>query len=82
MSQSIVLKQLVAKPITPELFQPYGQLITPASDGKAYDHTDAILNLSNGTPRFYLMRLEHRGRKFDRITRHNLWMWTPVVLRS
>ncbi|MDJ0572536.1 MAG: ureidoglycolate lyase [Pleurocapsa sp. MO_192.B19] len=71
MPQNITLKKLSAVLITPENFQPYGQLITPSPDGKAFDETDAVLNLKNGIPRFYIMRLEHRGRTFNKITRHN-----------
>jgi ureidoglycolate hydrolase len=64
------MKQLTSVWVTPENFQKYGQVIFPDSDGKAYDSSDAQLNLSNGIPRFYIMRLHHRGRKFHRITRH------------
>lgn len=71
MPQNITLKKLSAVLITRENFQPYGQLITPSPDGKAFDETDAVLNLKNGIPRFYIMRLEHRGRTFNKITRHN-----------
>ena len=70
MSHSILLKQLPAQLITPENFRPYGQVIFPSSDGKAFDEEDAQLNLQNGTPRFYIMRLSGRGRKFHKITRH------------
>lgn len=61
---------LLAQEITPANFRPYGQVITPAADGKAFDDRDAQLDLKNGIPRFYLMRLENRGRKFHRLTRH------------
>lgn len=71
MSQSI-LQQLNAEWITPENFQPYGQLITAAEDGKPYDFEDARLDLNQGIPRFYIMRLHNKGRKFHTITRHNL----------
>ncbi|WP_206816345.1 ureidoglycolate lyase [Chroococcus sp. FPU101] len=71
MNSSILLKQLPAQIITPESFQLYGQVITASVDGKTYDQTDAQLNLKNGVPRFYIMRLENRGRKFHTITRHN-----------
>jgi ureidoglycolate hydrolase len=71
MSQSVVLKQLQAEWITSERFQPYGQLIVPSEDGKPYDESDARLNLQNGTPRFYIMQLHKRGRRFDKITRHS-----------
>ena len=70
MSQSIVVKQLVAQEITPEKFRPFGQLIFAAKDGQKYDQDDAQLSLENGTPRFYIMRLKKRGRKFTKITRH------------
>lgn len=71
MNQPVLLKQLQAKLITPEEFKLYGQLITPSEDGKSYDETDAQLNLQNGIPRFYIMRLHKRGRKFHQITRHS-----------
>jgi ureidoglycolate hydrolase len=56
--------------VTPENFQPYGQVIWASEDSKSYDTEDAQLNLQNGTPRFYIMRLHHKGRKFHKITRH------------
>jgi len=70
MSASTTTQQLPAELITPENFQHYGQVIFPSEDGKAYDAEDAQLNLKNGTPRFYIMRLHKRGRKFHKITRH------------
>ncbi|MBD2364109.1 ureidoglycolate lyase [Anabaena minutissima FACHB-250] len=70
MNTSQTVEQLQAKWITPENFQLYGQVIFPSDDGKAFDLEDAQLNLKNGTPRFYIMRLQKRGRKFHKITRH------------
>jgi ureidoglycolate hydrolase len=70
MSTAKTIQQLPAKWITPENFQPYGQAIFASIDGKPYDAEDARLNLQNGMPRFYIMRLQHRGRKFHTITRH------------
>ncbi|MBD2627826.1 ureidoglycolate lyase [Trichormus variabilis] len=70
MSASQTLKQLKAELITPENFQRYGQVIFPSGDGKAFDAEDAHLNLQNGIPRFYIMRLHNKGRKFHKITRH------------
>ena len=67
----LTVKQLPAIAISKALFEPYGELITPSADGKAFDATDAVLNLDGGIPRFYIMHLEHRGRTFDRITRHH-----------
>lgn len=71
MNSSIDLRQIPARPITVEDFRPYGQLIGPSEDGKPFDTEDARLELSHGIPRFYIMRLHSRGRKFDRITRHS-----------
>jgi ureidoglycolate hydrolase len=71
MTKTIELKTLPATVITPENFQLYGQVITPTKDGKPYDINDAQLNLNQGIPRFYIMRLEKRGRKFHKITRHS-----------
>jgi len=70
MTTANTVQQLPAEWVTPENFQRYGQLILPSQDGKAYDAEDAQLNLQNGTPRFYIMRLQRRGRKFHTITRH------------
>ncbi|AKG22038.1 ureidoglycolate lyase [Calothrix sp. 336/3] len=56
--------------VTTENFQAYGQVIFPSQDGKAFDSEDAQLILDQGTPRFYIMRLQKRGRKFHHITRH------------
>jgi ureidoglycolate hydrolase len=66
----LLVRSLEAKLITPESFQPYGQVIFASVDGKAFDSSDAQLNLKNGTSRFYIMRLHKKGRKFYRITRH------------
>lgn len=71
MNPSILHGQLQAHLITPESFQPYGQLITASVDGKSYNQIDAQLELQNGIPRFYIMRLTEKGRKFHTITRHN-----------
>lgn len=70
MTPSISTQQLVSEWISPEAFQPFGQLIQASPDGKAFDHEDAQLDLSQGTPRFYIMRLPRRGTLFSRITRH------------
>ena len=70
MSTLRTVQQLQAEWITPENFQRYGQVIFPSKDGKRYDEQEAQLNLENGTPRFYIMRLHKKGRKFHKITRH------------
>ncbi len=70
MNASKTVQQAQAQWVTPENFQPYGQVIWASEDSKSYDTEDAQLNLQNGTPRFYIMRLHHKGRKFHKITRH------------
>ncbi|MCU0544106.1 MAG: ureidoglycolate lyase [Oscillatoriaceae cyanobacterium Prado104] len=70
MSESILTQQLFAQGVTPENFRSYGQVIFASADGKSFDAGDAQLNLANGIPRFYIMRLEKKSRKFGKITRH------------
>ncbi|KAI7843029.1 hypothetical protein COHA_003361 [Chlorella ohadii] len=62
--------QLQAVDITAENFAPFGQLVGANDDGKLFDEQDAQLDLSAGQPRFYIMRLPRRGRRFERITYH------------
>ncbi len=69
---SLTVKKISALPITESNFKPYGQLITPSPDGKTFDQSDAVLKLDKGIPRFYIMRLQRRGKTFHEITRHNL----------
>jgi ureidoglycolate hydrolase len=68
--QSTSIQRLPAQQITFENFQAYGQMIAASPDGKPYDQEDARLSLDQGTPRFYIMRLHQKGRRFSRITRH------------
>ncbi len=70
MSTAKTVQQLQAEWVTPENFHLYGQVISASKDGKDYDAEDAQLNLQNGIPRFYIMRLHQRGRRFHTITRH------------
>lgn len=70
MNTSKTVQQLQAQLVTPESFQLYGQVIFASIDGKPCDTEDAGLNLQNGIPRFYIMRLHHKGHKFHTITRH------------
>ncbi|MBD2019410.1 ureidoglycolate lyase [Leptolyngbya sp. FACHB-36] len=70
MSITPSLNLLKVQAITSENFQRYGQVIWAIEDGKSYSLEDAQLDLSQGIPRFYVMRLHNRGRTFHRITRH------------
>jgi ureidoglycolate hydrolase len=66
----VTLKTLTAEWITPEAFAPFGQVIFASEDGVSYGPEDAQLKLDAGVPRFYIMRLRDKGRKFQGITRH------------
>ncbi|MGB3613753.1 MAG: ureidoglycolate lyase, partial [Elainellaceae cyanobacterium] len=70
MTEAVQIIKITAQPITPERFSPFGQVIFPSPDGKRFDTSDAQLVLDRGTPRFYIMRLTGRGRRFHQITRH------------
>uniref|UniRef100_A0A2P2P1D2 Uncharacterized protein MANES_10G042700 n=1 Tax=Rhizophora mucronata TaxID=61149 RepID=A0A2P2P1D2_RHIMU len=65
-------KKMKLKPIeaTPESFGEFGQVIEPSDDGKEFGPDDAQLDLSQGTPRFYIMRLRDQPLVFSTITHH------------
>ncbi len=67
---SVSTQLMPAIPITAEAFSPFGQVIVPQPDDIPFNPQDAQLELQNGTPRFYIMQLHQRGRKFHDITRH------------
>lgn len=69
-NQSIATKPIPAIPITHETFRPFGQVIRPQPDDQPFTLQDAQLQLENGIPRFYIMELHQRGRRFRDITRH------------
>jgi ureidoglycolate hydrolase len=56
--------------LSPESFAPFGTVGMPLGDG-AHGAADVALDLSQGRPRFYIMRLEGRGLSFDRMARHD-----------
>jgi ureidoglycolate hydrolase len=56
--------------LTAESFAPYGTVMPAFEDGKVFGPDEAQLELSRGTPRFYVMRLHGRPAGFSRITRH------------
>ena len=70
MSALPTMQKLASQLITLENFQAYGQVIYAIGDRNIFDQEDAQLNLQNGSPRFYIMRLQEKGRKFHQITRH------------
>ncbi|MDA0866734.1 MAG: ureidoglycolate lyase [Cyanobacteria bacterium] len=68
----VALNHVAAINITPENFAPFGQVILPLVDGTPYGPKEAQLQLDQGTPRFYIMQLLGKGRRFHAITRHRL----------
>ncbi|KAK6933313.1 hypothetical protein RJ641_036207 [Dillenia turbinata] len=65
--QTVELKPIEA---TPESFKEYGQVIEASPDGEEFGPQDAQLDLTQGTPRFYIMHLEERPFHFSTITHH------------
>lgn len=59
----------VAK-LTPETFAPFGEVGGPLADG-GHGAGDVALDLSAGTPRFYIMRLSGCGLAFEAMARHD-----------
>jgi ureidoglycolate lyase len=66
----VTVRPIKVNRLTPESFAPFGQVIAPVDDGGRFGPSDAQLDLSRGTPRFYIMRLPRRGLRFHAITRH------------
>jgi ureidoglycolate lyase len=64
------LHKLTIEPLTPEAFAAFGAVIPPTEDGVPFGAGDAQIDLSQGTPRFYAMRIPGRGFTVTHITRH------------
>lgn len=62
--------QLRATPLTEEAFAPYGEIVRPSEDGEPYGAHDASLDLAQGTPRAYIMRLRDKPLTVSHITHH------------
>ena len=63
-------RRLLVEPVTPDAFAPFGTVISASADGDVFGPRDARLHLDAGTPRFYVMQLQRRPFRFERITRH------------
>jgi ureidoglycolate lyase len=57
-------------PVTAETFAPYGRMLAAQRDGTTMSVDEGALDLSAGTPRFYVMELSDGRSTFTRITRH------------
>ncbi|CAN3700730.1 MULTISPECIES: ureidoglycolate lyase [unclassified Microbacterium] len=70
MSDTLSTHHLTAETVTPAGFEPYGVVLTPMEDGTPFTAEEAVLDVSNGIPRFYLMHLDDKSPEFVRVTRH------------
>jgi ureidoglycolate hydrolase len=65
------MSTLTVAELTPTAFARFGTIGLPLGDG-AHGATDVPLDLSQGQPRFYIMRLEGRaGLTFEQMARHD-----------
>jgi ureidoglycolate hydrolase len=69
-SSGLKMRTIKAQKLTKEAFAPFGQVCEWQEDMKLFDGVDAQLDLSQGTPRFYLMRIPAKGLDFKNITHH------------
>lgn len=69
-ADAVRVVDLPLEPISRAAFAPFGDLVEAIEDGVPYGPDDARLDLSLGTPRFYIMRLDPRPLLVRRITRH------------
>jgi ureidoglycolate hydrolase len=68
-----------ARPLEPQAFAPYGEIISPRDAGTQFDSNpydpeigaeEPNLTLTNGTPRLWIMRLKKNGLVFSKMARH------------
>nr|XP_043631359.1 uncharacterized protein LOC122602823 isoform X2 [Erigeron canadensis]XP_043631360.1 uncharacterized protein LOC122602823 isoform X2 [Erigeron canadensis]XP_043631362.1 uncharacterized protein LOC122602823 isoform X2 [Erigeron canadensis] len=67
--EPVVVKLKVIE-ATPDTFKEFGQVVQASPDGEEFGLHDAQLDLSQGTPRFYIMHLQDRALNFSNITHH------------
>jgi ureidoglycolate hydrolase len=70
-TQGLTRYGVPTEPISAIGFAPFGELLTAQPDGTAFTAAEAVLDLSAGVPRFYVMSLDHQRSTFTRITRHH-----------
>ncbi len=70
MTDSLATHHLTAETVTAEGFAPFGVILTPLADGTPFTSEEAVLDVSGGIPRFYLMALEDKQPEFTRVTQH------------
>jgi ureidoglycolate hydrolase len=64
------MNRIAVAELTPKAFAPFGEVGAPLADG-GHAACDVALDLSHGTPRFYIMRLAQRGVVFEVMARHD-----------
>ena len=64
------MQRIAVSELSAEGFVPFGLVGLPLADG-AHGAGDVALDLSQGRPRFYLMRLDGRGTVFELLARHD-----------
>ncbi|HVH80795.1 MAG TPA: ureidoglycolate lyase [Stellaceae bacterium] len=65
------MNKITVSDLTPEAFAAFGTVGAPLGDG-AHNSGDVPLDLSQGKPRFYIMRLEGRAElTFEQMARHD-----------
>lgn len=65
-----IVVDLAVETVTAEAFAPFGMMIAPNNDGTPASLQQTPLDLSQGVPRFYTMRLPAPGLDIRGITRH------------
>ncbi|MBD0860671.1 ureidoglycolate lyase [Gordonia sp. zg691] len=70
MTGVVPARRIPIQNLTDDAFAPFGAVLTAVPDGDSPREGERLLDLSRGTPRFYLMALQDRPARFDSITRH------------
>jgi ureidoglycolate hydrolase len=70
MRRVVEMQRIAVSELSAEGFAPFGLVGLALADG-AHGAGDVALNLSQGRPRFYLMRLAGRGTVFELLARHD-----------
>jgi ureidoglycolate hydrolase len=70
MRRVVEMQQIAVSDLSAESFAPFGMVGQSLPDG-FHGAGDVALDLSQGLPRFYLMRLADRGTVFDLMARHD-----------
>lgn len=68
--EGALVATLRVEALSPEGFAPFGTVMAALDDGVPFSAHDAQLELTEGTPRFYTMRIPGRGLEVRQITRH------------